>query len=371
MEEKNVVIAQKNILANIKSKYILKKICNYITEIKLLKIIKINKSIQNLLNKELDDYKKNAKIIINIVPHANKNFSQKKWRKFINISDEKYFKIYFNDSPQSTKIDKIEGNGIINQIKIELNNNIKSLDHLFTDCLNIDKITFTRFSIRDITNMNKMFSMCFSLQEINFVHFETEFVTNMQGMFFGCGNLIELNLSNFNTINVTNMAHMFYRCGSLKKLTLSNLITKNCSNMSNMFKGCTSLEKLDLSNFDTHNVTDMSEMFLECAGLTELNISKFDTKNVTNMYAMFKGCKNLNFLDISNFIINENAIKDEMFYDCSSLEKLILPSYLKKKKKKPKEINRIFYYCNKLKKENVIYKGEEKKIEQKKNCICF
>ena len=370
MEERNNINTTKHFLSNIKSNYILKKVSTHINELRLLKIIQKNKTIQNLLNKDIDDYKKYSTIEIEILPLIKEYYNKEIVNilgKFINIYDEKNIQIYFNDSNEIIKKNKIEYKEKVNKIKIVINNNIISLVELFRDCNIIEKMTFNKFRIRDINNMNKMFDMCTELIEINFNSFYTENVTNMQGMFFGCQNLIKLNLSNFNTINVKDMAHMFYRCYSLNELIISNIITKKVTNMSNMFKGCRSLVKLDLTNFDTHNVTDMSYMFSLCSALEELNISSFDTKKVINMKGMFKGCEKIKFLDISNFIINDNTDTSEMFYECPLLNKLILPSHLKSRKKTAKEINKIFYCCNDLKSKNVLYNGSD----STKNCICF
>ena len=372
MEQKNDISIKKNFLTNIKSKYILTAIIKHINEKKLLKVIKKNKELQNLLNKDINDYKKYMTIEIELLPLKEKKYGKEEEvnvpGKFINISDEKYFKIYLDDKNEALKKNKIFYQEKVNKIKIELNNNITSLAQLFKDCNNIVELTFNKFEIKDINNMNKMFDMCITLETLNFNSFYTDKVTNMQGMFFGCQNLVELNLSNFNTANVTDMAHMFYRCFCLKKLTISNLITKNVTNISNMFKGCRNLEKLDLSKFDTHNVTDMSYMFALCSNLTSLNISSFDTKKVTNMNSMFKECEKLKYLDISNFVINDNTDTSEMFYDLILLSKLILPSHLKARKKLPSDINKIFYNCRALKVKNVIYKDYS---EKNKDCICF
>ena len=301
MEERNNINTTKHFLSNIKSNYILKKVFTHINELRLLKIIQKNKTIQNLLNKDINDYKKYLTIEIEILPLMKEYYNKEIVNilgKFINIYDEKNIKIYFNDSNEIIKKNKIEYKEKVNKIKIVINNNIISLVELFRDCNIIEKMTFNKFRIKDINNMNKMFDMCTELIEINFNSFYTEKVTNMQGMFFGCQNLIKY-----------------------------------------MFKGCRSLVKLDLTNFDTHNVTDMSYMFSLCSDLEELNISSFDTKNVINMKGMFKGCEKIKFLDISNFTINNNIDTSEMFYECPLLNKLILPSHLKSRKKIAKEIN--------------------------------
>ena len=82
----------KNILNNIKSKYILKQILNNIYIKKSFEIIRYNKNIQNALDISVNDYKNLTDIEIDIIPmkHSGGNF--------INIDkeeDKKYFHIYF------------------------------------------------------------------------------------------------------------------------------------------------------------------------------------------------------------------------------------------------------------------------------------
>ena len=55
-----------NIFESIKSKYILKRIFKYLSDTKLLKIIKYNKVIQNKLDINIDDYKNISKIVIEL-----------------------------------------------------------------------------------------------------------------------------------------------------------------------------------------------------------------------------------------------------------------------------------------------------------------
>ena len=49
------------IIENIKSRYILSKIYNYMTKKKKLEIVKYNKRIQNRLNLSVNDYKEYSK----------------------------------------------------------------------------------------------------------------------------------------------------------------------------------------------------------------------------------------------------------------------------------------------------------------------
>ena len=65
MEEKEK--KESNLLNNIKNKYILKNLFEYLTHEKLLNVIKYNKDIQNKLNINIDTYK-DLQIVIDIIP---------------------------------------------------------------------------------------------------------------------------------------------------------------------------------------------------------------------------------------------------------------------------------------------------------------
>ena len=101
MEGINNNILKGNSYKNIKSKYILQHIFGILNKKKLLEIIKCNKNIQNLLNKDINDYKIYNKIIIEIIPInlyiINNTFI--KYKK----EEEKYFHIYFNDDENKEK----------------------------------------------------------------------------------------------------------------------------------------------------------------------------------------------------------------------------------------------------------------------------
>ena len=68
MEGTSNKIFKGNSVTNIKSKYIFKKIFEHLQEKILLKIIKINKHIQESLNKNIYDYKTYKTVIIDIIP---------------------------------------------------------------------------------------------------------------------------------------------------------------------------------------------------------------------------------------------------------------------------------------------------------------
>ena len=70
---KNNKIEDKTLFKNIKSNFLLEQIFSNIKENQLLKIIKYNKSLQQRLNKNINDYINYYKIIIEIIPKGQKN----------------------------------------------------------------------------------------------------------------------------------------------------------------------------------------------------------------------------------------------------------------------------------------------------------
>ena len=99
--KKRINLKMKNYLENIKSKYILKQIFDILPKKKALKIIKENKTLQNKLEINLNDYMKYSEIFnpieIEIIPIA------KSYSSFFNIpkeAEESYFHLYFNDEKE-------------------------------------------------------------------------------------------------------------------------------------------------------------------------------------------------------------------------------------------------------------------------------
>ena len=75
-------------LINVKSKYILKQIFNHINLNIFLNIIRHNKSLQQKLDININDYKIASSIKIDIIPKSNSN------REFINLHDKNKIHIY-------------------------------------------------------------------------------------------------------------------------------------------------------------------------------------------------------------------------------------------------------------------------------------
>ena len=308
------------ILENIKSKYILSKIFDFISKKKKLEIVRYNKRIQKRLNLSIKDYfQEFSKIEIEIIP------TKDKYGKFINIInkyDKEYYHIYFNVNKEETK-NKYEINkeDKVTKIKIIIDYQIKSFKKLFYECECIEYINFKKFYRNNIIDMSWMFYNCSSLKELNLTNFKTNNVMDMRKMFSNCRSLKELNLNNFNTNNVKDMSCMFYNCSSLEELNLNNFNTNNVKDMSWMFSNCRSLKELNLTNFNTKNVTSMEEMFSNCRSLKELNLSNFNTNNVKGMSWMFSECWGLEKLNLTNFKPKGNITF--MFSGCSD--------YLKRK----------------------------------------
>ena len=225
----------KDILENIKSKYIYQKIFTYLHKKKKLDISKYNKKIKKSIDISINDYKNYTEIEIEIIPVYNN-----KYTKFININkeEEKYYHIFFNNNKEEIKRNYLNENEQVKRINIIIDYQVKSFKGLFQDCINIRSIYFKKFNRNNITDMNSMFYNCLSLKELNLSNFNTKNVTNMNSMFCECSSLNELNLSNFNTNKVTNMNYMFFGCKSLNELNLSSFNTDNVINIWAMFYGC-------------------------------------------------------------------------------------------------------------------------------------
>ena len=233
-KDKKAQIKLEDKFENIKSKYIFKKIFNNLDTKRKLNLIRLNKNIKKRLDININDYIKCLEIVIELKPVNNKS------GRFININEEneKYYHISFNNGKKRTKRNYINEDEQIENIKIIIDYQIKSLDFLFHNCDLIESINFKQFYRNNINNMSYMFSGCSSLKKLNLNNFNTHNVTNMGGMFSGCSSLKELYLNNFNTNNVTDMYGMFLGCSSLKELNLNNFNTNNVTDMYDIFRGC-------------------------------------------------------------------------------------------------------------------------------------
>ena len=93
-------IKLKDILGNIKSKYILQKILNNLEMKKVFNIVKYNKNIKNRLDITINDYEEYSRIYSSI--EIDIKLANNKFGKFINIdkNNEKYFHLYFDNNKE-------------------------------------------------------------------------------------------------------------------------------------------------------------------------------------------------------------------------------------------------------------------------------
>ena len=337
-----------NILLKIKSRYSLQKIFDNLNEIKFLKIIKYNKSLQNKIDKGIIDYKKMNPIIIELIPCK---LSQDEEKVFFAINcDQNYRHIYFNDNKEEIERDYFTKDDNVEKIKIVLDYNIYSLNGIFKYCKWIKVINFIKFTRRNITNLNNLFedssveeinfydfpkncitnmkglfAKCIYLKKINFSKFDTSKVTDMSFMFCNCISLPTLCIYNWKTSNVIDMKYMFYHCSSLKYFKIiTKFDTSNVIDMSNMFSECEELEELNLSNLCTDNVIDMSGMISKCFKLKRINFHGFNTKNVTKMKNFLSGNISLEFVDLSNFNFDKVIDFENMLDFNESLKRITM-----------------------------------------------
>mgnify|MGYP007102003155 FL=1 len=156
----------KNLLYLIKSKYVLQSIFNNLERKKTLILIHHNKTIQEKININLAHYKKECKIILEIIPTKKSIFSQSnndnKFINYLNEEDKSYYHIYFNDSQEEIKKNNFNKEDNISKIKIIIDTEIISFKNLFSNCTCIEQINFIKFNRRNIIDMSYMFYNCSS-----------------------------------------------------------------------------------------------------------------------------------------------------------------------------------------------------------------
>ena len=232
-------------IENVKSKYILQKIFNYIIKDKTIKIVKYNKNIKNKININIDDYEKycwREKVEIEIIPAENK---YSKFSKFINIYDKnkyKYCHIYFNNNyKKQIKRNYLKKDENVTKINIILDKQIKSFFRLFYEC-RIEYISFKKYYRNNIILFKEMFGNCAYLKEANISNLNCKNWLWMERMFASCSSLKKVILPHVNSnIKSIDASDMFYYCKSLEEINLADFINFNigCSyNINGMFYQC-------------------------------------------------------------------------------------------------------------------------------------
>ena len=161
MDSGNII---KEILFNIKSNIILKKIFDNMEKNKSLEIMKYNKKLQKRANLNINDYKEYSQLYSSI--DIELKLVDNIYGTFINIDDEEkeYYHIYFDNSKEEIKRNYLDEKEKVNSIKIIIDYQVKSFKKLFINCINISSIFFKKFNRINITDMNYMFYNCSSLK---------------------------------------------------------------------------------------------------------------------------------------------------------------------------------------------------------------
>ena len=228
-----------NNIFNVSSEFILEKIFDNLIEIRLLKVIRYNNKLKNILNKDNNDYKKYSNIVIEVIPYMH---FQNGTKGFIDIDcDKNYCHVYFNDDSEEIKRNYFTSEDKVQKIKIVLDYRIQSLNGIFRLWKSIKKVNFINFKRNNITHLNYLFKES-SVEEINFYDFPGKSVTNMKGLFSDCQRLRTINFYAFDTSNVTDMSYMFNKCLSIENLNFSKFDTSKVTDMSFMFNYCSSLK---------------------------------------------------------------------------------------------------------------------------------
>ncbi len=114
-----------NNILNVNSKFILEKIFDNLIEIRLLKVIRYNNKLKNILNKDNNDYKKYSNIVIEVIPYLP---YQNGTKGYIDIDYGKnYCHVYFNDDTEEIKRNYFTSLDKLQKIKIVLDYRIQTL----------------------------------------------------------------------------------------------------------------------------------------------------------------------------------------------------------------------------------------------------
>ena len=108
----------------------------------------------------------------------------------------------------------------------------------------------------------------------------------MNHMFTECQNLESVNLTSFDTSNVVDMTYMFYYCRKLTTLDLSTFDTSSLNVTRGMFSRTLRLNTIYVSeSWDTRSASDSVNMFWASGMLVGGNGTVYDENYVDKTYA--------------------------------------------------------------------------------------
>ena len=229
---------------------------------------------------------------------------------------------------------------------------ITTMEHMFSNCENLETVIFTESEFPNLNTMELMFSSCNRLETVDFSYCDLSGVSDMGGMFQSCDRLKTVNFSHCNLSNITDLSETFFasfKCSAenidfshcdLSGLTtlenafylsptdtidLSNANLSNVTSLRYAFQE-SYIKNLNLSGVILGNITDMSYMFSGCSTLKEIDLSMLDTSNVSTMLGLFSQCPLLESVDIRNFdLLRVGTLNEQqMFADCPKLHTIYM-----------------------------------------------
>ena len=270
------------------------------------------------------------------------------------------------------------------------NNNISSINGIFSDCINLQKISaqywsehfFEKTEHKGIINDTPLLStVCIpegkNIEAILFEKWgkisykegcyidpicfsetcESEAILMIKnnlkkaGKNF-CGNeyldYIKCDVDNCVIyIEPVGLPFAFKGVSNMKTLKISNGLIPT-SDLSYMFQNCKDLVSISLENIDTLLVTDISGMFYNCSSLKNIDsfVKNINVTNVSKMDYFFNGCSNLENVNLENWNLNLIVSMSHFFDNCKNLISVILPNF----GEKLEDLSFMFSECKKLKK---------------------
>ena len=128
-------------------------------------------------------------------------------------------------------------------------------------------------------SLDNMFKNVLQLQKVRLSSDKNVKIKSMESLFENCGSLTSIEFDGFDTSELKSMKKTFYNCYSLTNTEfLETINTKQVTDMSYLFANA-DLESFSPKSFDTSSVTTMSHMFDNCFSLREITFPDIDVSN--------------------------------------------------------------------------------------------
>lgn len=174
--------------------------------------------------------------------------------------------------------------------------------------------------ITQLNNIESFFSNC-TAKKIVLKNFNTKHIKSLDNLFSHCLNLEEINLDSLDTRNVLTMRYMFFYCEKLKRIDLSCLNTDNVTIIDGMFQQCYNLESVNMQDMYFPKLVSMPSCFFNCKNLIELNTNNLSTPKIRYISNWLYECEKLDTLDITFILdslnsknLNPTYWKNELVY---------------------------------------------------------